>query len=235
MYFMPILHISNSYDGTKNTVQYMKYGTTRSNTQDAIISVLKEHNQLRFGELSKIIVDEMKICSERIFRETLAYLTTKKLIKKIEIARNNTIYTIDSEITPLSDEEINEMIESVENLDIETKGILDVIKSDANDTVKANEIINYLQLLSLYEIQMTMLSHVSGKPKLKKHNNDITKYKKIVLESLNTKASSMFTTLGAIVYGKLFIEVLKHFPKEAEDLATSFNDMVKQKRLENKK
>lgn len=207
----------------------MKYGTTRSNTQDAIISVLKEHNQLRFGELSKIIVDEMKICSERIFRETLAYLTTKKLIKKIEIARNNTIYTIDSEITPLSDEEINEMTETLDDLEDENKKILKIILSDADSSIKANEIIKHLKLLSIYEMQIMMLSHVVGKPKLKKYSNDVTKYKKIILESLNVKSSSAYTTLGALVYGKLFLEIFKILPEEAEDFVTSYNEMIKEK------
>jgi hypothetical protein len=232
---MPILHNSNSYDGTESTGQYMKYGTTRMNTQDAIISVLNEHKKLRFGELSKIIVEKKKICSERIFRETLAYLVNKKIIKKIEIARNNTLYTIDSEITPLSDEEINEMIETLDDLKDETKKILQVISSDANDSAKANEIIKYLQLLSLYEMQTMILSHVSGKPKLKKYSTDVMKYKKTVLESLNKKSSSAFTPLGALVYWKLFMEALKHFPEEAEDFVTSFNDMLKEKRQETKK
>lgn len=44
-----------------------------------------------------------------------------------------------------------------------------------------------------------------------------------------TKSSSVFTLLGALVYGKLFIETLKHFPEEANDFAISFIDMVNKK------
>ena len=209
----------------------MKYGTIRSNTQDAIMSALTEHEQLRFGELSKIIVIDKQICSDRIFRETIAYMVEKKLVKKFEIARNNTTYTIDSKITPISDEDISEMLENVDGLKEETEKILKIISSDADDSDKSNEIINYLLLISIYEMQMMMLSHVSGKPKLKKYVNVFTKYKKDIIESLNVKSSSMFSSLGALINFKLFIEMLKQMPDELEHFANSVNEI---KKLKNK-
>lgn len=211
------------------TVQYMTYGTIRDKTRDEIILTLKEHEKLRYGELSEIIVVKKNICSDRIFRETLSYMTNSGLVKKIVIARNNTLYTIDSKITPLADEDVNDMIENIDDLKKETDEILKVISSDADDSDKSNEIMKYLLLLSMYEMQMTMLSHVSGKSKLTKYVNDITKYKKTVLESLNTKSSSMFSEIGALVYFKLFMESIKQVPEEIESFANSINDIKNSK------
>jgi len=190
----------------------MKYGITRNNTQDEIFSALKKHEKLRYGELAKIVVEKNKICSDRIFRETLALMVNTKMVKKFEIARNNTLYTIDSKITPLTDEHVKEMVEAIDDLKEETQGIIDMMSSNADDSEKSKEVIQYLLLLSMYEMQIMMLAYVTGKPKLKLYSRQLTKNKKTVLDSLNTKSSSMFSNLGARVYGKLFLEAMKQSP-----------------------
>jgi len=227
----------NSYNGTNCTVQYMEYGIVRIQARETIISALNEHEKLRFGKLQKIVVVEKKACSERIFREILDEFVQKKIIKKYVIARNNTIYTINSEITTISDVQVDEFIESIENIKIGTDGILQTISSDADDATKADEVIKFLHWISMYEMELMMFSRVLGKRKLTTMAKEVSKYKKQVLDSLSIKGSSSFDLLGGLVYTRLFTESFRLDPKMLVKFVEDFNEAAKdimKKRKQNK-
>lgn len=214
----------------------MTYGTVRNQARKTIISALNEHEKLRFGELERLIVVEKKACSERIFRVILEELVQKKIIKKHVIARNNTFYTKNSEITTISDEQVDEFIKTTEDLKIGTEGILKTISSDADDATKTDEVIKFLHWISMYEMQLMMFSRVSGKRKLTNMSKEISKYKKQVLDSLSVKGSSSFDLLGGLIYGRLFVESFRLNPEMLEmfvDGVTNFAKELKKKRKQN--
>ncbi|MBS3925134.1 MAG: hypothetical protein KGZ34_00350 [Nitrosarchaeum sp.] len=205
----------------------MQYGTIRNQARDEINTVLKNTDSIRYGELERIIVIDKKVCSERIFREILDELVQNKIVIKHVIARNNTIYTINSKITTMSDEQVEEFIETMENIKIGTTGILKTISSDADDSTKVEEVMKFLHWISIYEMQSMMVSRVSGKRKLTTMTKQITKYKKQVLDSLSDKGSSSFDLLGGLVFARLFAESFRLDPKMLEMFVDDFIKPIK--------
>lgn len=216
------------------TVQYMGYGTIRNQARNMIIKVLNEHDKFRYGELEKIIVIDKKVCSERIFREILDELVQNKIITKHTIARNNTIYTKNSEITSISDVQIDDFLKTLENFKIGTEGILKIISSDADIITKTDEIIKFLHWISMYEMQLQMLSRVAGKRKLTNMSKDVSNYKKQVLDALSVKGSSSFELLGGLVYGRLFTESFRLNPDMLEMFVNDFRNAAKELKKKSK-
>lgn len=60
--------------------------------QKEIISVLKSTHGIRWADLKKVIVDKKKICSERIFRETLNELVLSEVVFKYELSPQHIEY-----------------------------------------------------------------------------------------------------------------------------------------------
>lgn len=207
----------------------MSYGTIRKKTEDAILSTLQKHEKLRYTELQNIIVHQLGICSERIFRESLDTIVGKGMVKKFEIARNNVIYSISSEILMIKDEDIKKMMDSF----IGYKDILDdiknIISSDADDTVKATEIKNHLKFLAIHEIQVMMLSYGTGKSTLTKHVNEISKLKKDIISLLIKKGSNEFDFVTSLIYGKFFVEILSESPEYVNQFLDSVKKFQKSK------
>lgn len=201
----------------------MSYGTIRKKTEDAILSTLQKHEKLRYTELQNIIIHQLGICSERIFRESLDTIVGKGIVKKFEIARNNIIYSINSEILMIKDEDIKKMMDSFMDYKDVLDEIKNIISSDASDIDKATEIKNHLKFLAMHEIQVMMLSYGTGKSALTKHVNEISKLKKDIISMLIKKGSNEFDLVTGLIYSKFFVEILSESP----DHVNQFLDGVK--------
>lgn len=60
--------------------------------QKGIISALKSTHGIRWAQLKRIVVDDKKICSERVFRETLNELVASGVVYKYEITPQHIEY-----------------------------------------------------------------------------------------------------------------------------------------------
>ncbi len=71
---------------------------TFNKIQNEIITVIRSANGIRWASLKRIIVDDRKICSERIFRQTLNNLVENEAVFKREITRQHVEYYVEQEI-----------------------------------------------------------------------------------------------------------------------------------------
>lgn len=208
----------------------MVYGSVRKETEKAIFDTLQEHESLHYTELEKIVVCNMKVCSSRIFRETLLEMVQKNIVKKYESSRTNVIYSISSEIHVVTDEEIKDILNSFELLNEQNVEMRKVISSDASDLDKASEITKHLKALSFLEMQVLMLAHISGNSSLTKTANNLLRLKKDFLANLNKKSSHRFTLLGSLIYAKLFVEILSDDAEAVSDFVREFGKFRKTKK-----
>jgi len=74
---------------------------TFNKIQNEIITVIRSENGIRWASLKRIIVDNRKICSERIFRQTLNNLVENEAVFKREITRQHVEYYVEQEIENL--------------------------------------------------------------------------------------------------------------------------------------
>ena len=74
---------------------------TFNKIQNEIITVIRSANGIRWSSLKRIIVDDRKICSERIFRQTLNNLVENEAVFKREITRQHVEYYVEQEIENL--------------------------------------------------------------------------------------------------------------------------------------
>lgn len=63
-----------------------------------IFAVINEKGKIRYNELKRIIVEEKKIVSERPFREALNRLVGNRAVFRIQLDKQNVIYTADPKL-----------------------------------------------------------------------------------------------------------------------------------------
>ena len=63
-----------------------------------IHKVIHEKGRIRWTQLKKIICDDKKICSERIFREKLNGMVERNLVFKLELGKTNVVYSTESSL-----------------------------------------------------------------------------------------------------------------------------------------
>lgn len=71
---------------------------TFNKIQNEIITAIRSANGIRWASLKRIIVNDKKICSERIFRQTLNKLAENEAVFKREITRQHVEYYVEQEI-----------------------------------------------------------------------------------------------------------------------------------------
>ncbi len=151
----------------------MKYRVTIENK---IYKEITKQGKIRWRKLKNIIVNEKKITSDRIFRETLNNMVEKKRVFKIEIAKQNVVYTTDSEFL---DEEKN-TIEIVELLLPEYEENFKEFKKrlqKSSDYEKASIIIILMRMLSQIDWMLQVHSHNLKTETVKYNEKKIIDYK----------------------------------------------------------
>jgi len=154
-------------------VPKMKYRVTIENK---IYKEITKQGKIRWRKLKNIIVNEKKITSDRIFRETLNNMVEKKRVFKIEIAKQNVVYTTDSEFL---DEEKN-TIEIVELLLPEYEENFKEFKKrlqKSSDYEKASIIIILMRMLSQIDWMLQVHSHNLKTETVKYNEKKIIDYK----------------------------------------------------------
>jgi len=154
-------------------VPKMKYRVTIENK---IYKEITKQGKIRWRKLKNIIVNEKKITSDRIFRETLNNMVEKKRVFKIEIAKQNVVYTTDSEFL---DEEKN-TIETVELLLPEYEENFKEFKKrlqKSSDYEKASIIIILMRMLSQIDWMLQVHSHNLKTETVKYNEKKIIDYK----------------------------------------------------------
>lgn len=71
---------------------------TFNKIQNEIITAIRSANGIRWASLKRIIVNDKKICSERIFRQTLNKLVENEAVFKREITRQHVEYYVEKEM-----------------------------------------------------------------------------------------------------------------------------------------
>ena len=66
--------------------------------EKTITEEIRKHRRIRWSDLKSIIVDELKIISERPFRETLNELVKKGVVFKQEFSNKTTEYSVERDI-----------------------------------------------------------------------------------------------------------------------------------------
>ena len=151
----------------------MKYRVTIENK---IYKEITKQGKIRWRKLKNIIVNEKKITSDRIFRETLNNMVEKKRVFKIEIAKQNVVYTTDSEFL---DEEKN-TIEAVELLLPDYEENFKEFKKrlqKSSDYEKASIIIILMRMLSQIDWMLQVHSHNLKTETVKYNEKKINDYK----------------------------------------------------------
>jgi len=151
----------------------MKYRVTIENE---IHKEITKQGKIRWRKLRNIIVNEKNITSDRIFRETLNNMVEKKRVFKIEIAKQNVVYTTDSEFL---DEEKN----TIETVDLLLPGYEENFKEfkkrlqKSSDYEKASIIIILMRMLSQIDWMLQVHSHNLKTETVKYNEKKIIDYK----------------------------------------------------------
>lgn len=152
--------------------------------QKGIISVLKSTHGIRWAGLKKIVVDDKKICSERVFRETLNELVQSDVIFKYELTPQHIEYYLQEQgedTQKLLDEAFARHYSQFEF----------VIKSIEKNRNKlpildlAGLIVTLWKILHNLEFAMINVSIMHNKPKLLK-GKDFKAHKLKLIEMIST-------------------------------------------------
>lgn len=116
--------------------------------QREIHKEIHKQDRIRWSALKKIIVDEKKICSERIFRETLNEMVDEGLVFRLELAKGNVVYSIDSGLEKAEKSRISYfnvyLKAGKENLNYFKKKM-----DKMSDTEKSDNIVSLLKIILL--------------------------------------------------------------------------------------
>ena len=159
----------------------MKYRVTIENK---IYKEITKQGKIRWRKLRNIIVNEKNITSDRIFRETLNNMVEKKRVFKIEIAKQNVVYTTDSEFL---DEEKN-TIEAVDLLLPDYEENFKEFKKrlqKSSDYEKASIIIILMRMLSQIDWMLQVHSHNLKTKTVKNNEKRLNDYKNDLLSWIN--------------------------------------------------
>ena len=159
----------------------MKYRITIENE---IHKEITKQGKIRWRKLRNIIVNEKNITSDRIFRETLNNMVEKKRVFKIEIAKQNVVYTTDSEFL---DEEKN-TIEAVELLLPDYEENFKEFKKrlqKSSDYEKASIIIILMRMLSQIDWMLQVHSHNLKTKAVKNNEKRLNDYKNDLVSWIN--------------------------------------------------
>lgn len=152
--------------------------------ENKIHKEITKHREIRWRKLRNIIVNEKNITSDRIFRETLNNMVEKKRVFRIEIAKQNVVYTTDSEFL---DEEKN-AIEAVDLLLPDYKENFKEFKKrlqKSSDYEKASIIIILMRMLSQIDWMLQVHSQNLKTKTVKNNEKRLNDYKNDLVSWIN--------------------------------------------------
>lgn len=152
--------------------------------ENKIHKEITKHGEIRWRKLRNIIVNEKNITSDRIFRETLNNMVEKKRVFRIEIAKQNVVYTTDSEFL---DEEKN-AIEAVDLLLPDYKENFKEFKKrlqKSSDYEKASIIIILMRMLSQIDWMLQVHSQNLKTKTVKNNEKRLNDYKNDLVSWIN--------------------------------------------------
>lgn len=183
--------------------------STLDRYEKRIIQVLKDHEKLRYLELSKIVVKENKSMSDRTFRERLEQLVGKGMVYRNELSKQIVTYSL-SEINLEKETNINQYFENVLT-EIKTR-LVCIEKNSKKITImdQADAINLIMSCVSILE--QTHL-HITYKSKIK-HKKEISeiqeKIKKLVASNKDLKFSVKLLSVGNITNSLRSIDEIIH-------------------------
>lgn len=133
--------------------------------QKGIISALRSTHGIRWAQLKKIIVDNKKICSERIFRENLNELVQSEVIFKYEITPQHIEYYLQEQV----EDPKKSLGEAFARHYSQFEFVIDSIEKHRNKIPLmdlAGLIVIIWKMLHNLEFAMINVSIMSNKPKL---------------------------------------------------------------------
>lgn len=158
---------------------------TFNKVQKEIISALRSTQGIRWAQLKKIIVDNRKICSERIFRETLNELVKSEIVIKYEITQQHIEYYLQEKV----EDPKKSLAEAFERHYSQFEFVIDSIEKYRNKIPLldlAGLIVIIWKVLHNLEFAMINVSLMHNKPKLlqgKDFFSHKSKLIKIILKS----------------------------------------------------
>lgn len=122
--------------------------------------------KIRFNELKKIIVEDMKLMSEKTFRENLAQMVEDGLVKRIEIAKQHVEYTIKFDLLEYETEGIEYFDKLLSKYD---KVLMSFInkREKMSKIDQADSIVSFLKSLYLTEFRFNDFIYARTNPKVK--------------------------------------------------------------------
>lgn len=160
---------------------------TFNKIQNEIITAIRSANGIRWASLKRIIVNDKKICSERIFRQTLNKLVENEAVFKREITRQHVEYYVEQEIENF-EQTFNEWYKkSYSQLDF----VIGSIKKNRTKiplTDLSGLIVTLWRILSNFSLLITTVILVHEKPDLAKGKDLQLLFKKLLLIISQTKS-----------------------------------------------
>jgi len=131
-----------------------------------IHKVIHEKGRIRWTQLKKIICENKKICSERIFREKLNGMVERNLVFRLEFGKTNVVYSTESNLEKSEKSRISYFYiflkASLKNLEaFERK------KDKMSDTEKSDTLVSFLKIILLLEWGFNETLRLTANPKIK--------------------------------------------------------------------
>lgn len=131
-----------------------------------IHKVIHEKGRIRWTQLKKIICDNKKICSERIFREKLNGMVERNLVFKLELGKTNVVYSTESSLEKSEKSRISYFYiflkASFKNLEAFEKKM-----DKMSDTEKSDILVSFLKIILLLEWGFNETLRLTANPKIK--------------------------------------------------------------------
>ena len=159
----------------------MKY---RVVIENKIYKEITKHGKIRWRKLRNIIVNEKNITSDRIFRETLNNMVEKKRVFKLEIAKQNVVYTTDSELLEHEKGEIKSIKLLLEYFEESFEEFRKRLQK-SSDYEKASIIIILMRMLSQIDWMLQIHSHNLKTETVKNNEKRLTDYKNDIVSWIN--------------------------------------------------
>jgi len=179
-----------------------------------IHKVIHEKRRIRWTQLKKIICDNKKICSERIFREKLNGMVERNLVFKLELGKTNVVYSTESSLEKSEKSRISYFYlflkASLKNLDAFEKKM-----DKMSDTEKSDILVSFLQIILLLEWGFNETFRLTANPKIK---DQISMLKEIKLQITRLVEESKQNDVEQIVQKIIYSETINSFIEFEEKL-----------------
>jgi len=168
--------------------------------EKAIIRTLQKNRRLRWGELREIVVEELDVCSDRIFRQSLNRLVESKDVYKKEIAKQHTEYYVNLDVIEIEKSSEDFFKENLPKM----KELIKHIKKNKTK-IPIEDLSGYIstlwQITSHLEFKGYILSYVTGTTRISKREEcDEIRRKLLELMLSSKKLDDRLDTIGTSDY-----------------------------------